>query len=183
MAANCDHGKKQRRWRADGRRSWLLDPAKSGGGPLYDIASHRIDVLNFLFGQPVKVAAQLSSLVHGGAVEDSATLLIEYAAGPRGIVDVRWHSRISRDEFRIVGTDGEMTLTPLSGPKLTYPGGEENLPAHANLHYPCVENFAGAVLDGSHLYASGESSIWTDWVTGQAMASGELPQTVVTISE
>ncbi|HYM13643.1 MAG TPA: Gfo/Idh/MocA family oxidoreductase, partial [Bryobacterales bacterium] len=28
----------------DGFRSWLLDPALAGGGPLYDIASHRIDV-------------------------------------------------------------------------------------------------------------------------------------------
>ncbi len=35
-----------------GSRSWLVDPAKAGGGPLFDIASHRIDVLNFLFGQP-----------------------------------------------------------------------------------------------------------------------------------
>jgi hypothetical protein len=24
-----------------------------------------------------------------------------------------------------------------------------------------------AVLDGAHLYASGESSVWTDWVTEQ----------------
>src|SRR5258708_16775309 len=27
-------------------RSWLIDPAKAGGGLLFDIASHRIDVLN-----------------------------------------------------------------------------------------------------------------------------------------
>lgn len=166
----------------DGRRGWLLDPAKSGGGPLYDIGSHRIDALNFLFGQPERVSAQLSALVHQGEVEDSATVLIEYAAGLRGIVDVRWHSRVSRDEFRIVGTDGAMTLTPLSGPALTYPGGEENLPAHANLHYPCVENFVSAILHGRHLYASGESSIWTDWVTDQAVRAASLPQTAVTIS-
>ena len=37
-----------------GSRSWLVDPAKAGGGPLFDIASHRIDVLNFLFGQPLR---------------------------------------------------------------------------------------------------------------------------------
>ena len=38
-------------------RNWLIDPAQAGSGPLYDIASHRIDVLNFLFGQPVRVSA------------------------------------------------------------------------------------------------------------------------------
>jgi predicted dehydrogenase len=154
----------------DGRRSWLLDPQKSGGGPLYDIASHRIDVLNFLFGEPVKVCGQISNVVHASAVEDSATVMIEYRSGVRGVVDVRWHSRVPRDEFRIIGVDGEMSLTPLSGPRLSYPGGSEELPAHANLHYPCVENFVSAVVDGAHLFASGESSVWTDWVTGQVLA-------------
>jgi 1,5-anhydro-D-fructose reductase (1,5-anhydro-D-mannitol-forming) len=155
----------------DGRRSWLLDPRQSGGGPLYDIASHRIDVLNFLFGKPVKVSGHLSNVVHASAVEDSATVLIDYENGVRGVVDVRWHSRTPRDEFRIIGVDGEMSLTPLSGPKLSYPGGTEDLPAHSNLHYPCVENFVSAVLDGAHLWATGESSIWTDWVTERALRS------------
>jgi len=154
----------------DGRRAWLLDPKKSGGGPLYDIASHRIDVLNFLFGKPVKVCGQVSNVVHAAAVEDSATVMIEYESGVRGVVDVRWHSRVPRDEFRIIGVDGEMSLTPLSGPRLSYPGGSEELPAHANLHYPCVENFVSAIVDGAHLFASGESSVWTDWVTGQVLA-------------
>jgi predicted dehydrogenase len=153
----------------DGHRSWLVDPTQSGGGPLYDIASHRIDVLNFLFGKPAKVSGHLSNVVRGLAVEDSATVMIDYENGVRGVVDVRWHSRTPRDEFRIIGVDGEMVLTPLSGPKLSYPGAAEDLPAHANLHYPCVENFVAAVLDGAHLYASGESSIWTDWVTERAL--------------
>lgn len=152
---------------ASGHGPWRLDPAMAGGGPLYDIASHRIDVLNFLFGQPVRAAAQAANAVHRYAVEDCATVLVEYAHGARGIVDVRWHSRVTRDECRIVGTDGELDLTPLNGPELRGPAGEEHLPVHANLHYPCVENFVSAVLDGAHLYASGESSIWTDWVTQQ----------------
>jgi 1,5-anhydro-D-fructose reductase (1,5-anhydro-D-mannitol-forming) len=152
----------------DGHRSWLVDPQQSGGGPLYDIASHRIDVLNFLFGKPARVSGHLSNLVRGLAVEDSATVMIDYENGVRGIVDVRWHSHAPRDEFRIIGLDGEMILTPLSGPTLRYPGATEDLPAHPNLHYPCVENFVAAVLDGARLYASGESSIWTDWVTERA---------------
>ena len=151
----------------DGGRGWLLDPALSGGGPLYDIASHRIDALNFLFGKPARVSGHLSNVVRGFKVEDAATVLIDYECGVRGIVDVRWHSRVPRDECRVVGVDGEMSLTPLNGPALTYPGHVEQAPAHSNLHYPCVENFVSAVLEGGPLYASGESSIWTDWVTEQ----------------
>ena len=151
-----------------GDRSWLIDPAKAGGGPLYDIASHRIDVLNFLFGQPQRVSAHLSNAVHHYGVEDNATVMIDYAGGVRGIVDVRWHSKIKRDECRIRGTEGEIDLTPLNGPELVYPGGRENLPPHANLHYSMIENFVDAVLNKAPLLSSGASSVWTDWVIEQA---------------
>ena len=151
-----------------GSRSWLVDPAKAGGGPLFDVASHRIDVLNFLFGQPLRVTGQLSNVVHHYAVEDNATVMIEYAGGVRGIVDVRWHSKVVRDECRIRGTDGEMELSPLNGPDLVYPGASENLPAHPNLHYPMLENFVDAVEGKGPLLASGASSYWTDWVTEKA---------------
>ena len=152
----------------DGNRSWLIDPAKAGGGPLYDIASHRIDVLNFLFGQPERVSAHLSNAVHHYAVEDNATVMIDYPGGVRGIVDVRWHSKVKRDECRIRGTEGEVDLTPLNGPELMYPGGSENLPPHANLHYPMIENFVDAVLGKAALFSSGASSLWTDWVIERA---------------
>jgi len=152
----------------EGGRSWLVDPAKAGGGPLFDIASHRIDVLNFLFGQPLRATGQLSNVVHHYAVEDNATVMIEYAGGVRGTVDVRWHSRISRDECRIRGTDGEMELSPLNGPDLVYPGGRESLPPHANLHYPMIENFVDAVEGKAALVSSGASAFWTDWVTERA---------------
>ena len=149
-------------------RSWLVDPAKAGGGPLYDIASHRIDVLNFLFGQPLRVSAHLSNVVHHYPVEDNATVMIEYADGVRGIVDVRWHSKVKRDECRIRGTEGEMELSPLNGPELIYPGGRESLPPHANLHYPLIENFVDAVSGNAALLATGASSCWTDWVMERA---------------
>jgi predicted dehydrogenase len=157
-------------WRGDDARfrGWLLDPAKAGGGPLYDIASHRIDVLNFLFGQPQRATGYLSNAVHHYAVEDNATVMIDYAGGVRGIVDVRWHSKVRRDECRIRGTEGEMELSPLNGPDLIYPGGHESLPPHANLHYPIVENFVDAVQGKAPLLASGASSFWTDWITERA---------------
>lgn len=155
---------------ADSHRSWRLDPARAGGGPLYDIASHRIDILNFFFGEPLPVAGHVSNVVHALAVEDSATVMIEYKSKLRAIVDVRWQSRIERDE-RIIGTEGEMDLTPLSGPALVYPGEHESLPAHSNVHYPCVKNFVDAVLDGAPLLSSGDTALWTDWVTAQAVVS------------
>jgi len=152
-------------------RAWLIDPAKSGGGPLYDIACHRIDLMNYLFGRAEKAIGALSTLVHPSAVEDNATVLIEYESGVRGIVDVRWHSKVVRDEFRIRGTEGELELSPLNSPSLVYPGGAEQLPPHANLHYPCIEDFVSAVTDGRAPRSSGITAMETDRVIGQCMVS------------
>ncbi len=76
---------------------------------------------------------------------------------------------MGRDQFRVIGTEGELSLDPLNGPELRVAGRVEMLPVHANVHYPLVENFVSAVLDGAPLACTGEEAAWTDWVTAQVM--------------
>ena len=161
-------------WLESPDRGWLKDPAVAGGGPLYDVGSHRIDACNFLFGRPLRATGLLSNALHELPVEDSATTLIEYAGGVHAVVDVRWNSRMNRDQFRVIGSEGEISLDPLNGPAFRWKdsGGrlrEVELPAHANVHYPAVENFASAVLDGAPVACPIDEAIWTDWVTQQVM--------------
>jgi hypothetical protein len=68
-----------------------------------------------------------------------------------------------------------MDLNPLNGPALVYPGGAEELPCATNVHYPCVQNFVAAVLDGAPLASTAESSLWTDWVLDQALRTRQSP--------
>ena len=172
--ANC-HG-----WLETEGREWLLDPALAGGGPLYDIASHRIDAMNFLFGRVERACGMLSNAVHQMSVEDSATVLLQLPAGVRGVVDVRWNSRVPRDQFRIIGEEGEINLDPLNGPDLHFYTREgsrvETLPPHANLHYPVVENFVDAVVtnDLARLACPADQGAWTDWTIEQVVRSHQL---------
>ena len=174
--ANC-HG-----WLPSQDRGWLCDPAMAGGGPLYDIASHRIDAMNFLFGKPEQAIGMLSNALHPLKVEDSASVLIRYPGGIHGYADARWNSHVSRDQFRIVGAEGEINLDSLNGPELRVAGRVEMLPPHANLHYPLVLNFAGAVAASSPaaVVCTGEQALWVDWVInkiviGQAMRPLHIP--------
>ncbi len=134
--ANCHS------WLEIAGREWLVDPALSGGGPLYDIASHRIDAMNFLFGKPERACGLLSNAVHRIAVEDSATVLMQFTGGVHAVVDVRWNSRVPRDQFRIIGENGGINLDSLNSPELRLrselPAADriELLPPHANLHFP-----------------------------------------------
>jgi len=152
---------------ADGHRAWLVERELAGGGPLFDIASHRIDLLSFFFGKPQRATGYATRAVQTYEVEDNATVLAEYAGGVRGIVDVRWHSRVDRDQCRIIGTDGVLELDPLNGGRLGTPKGDLDLPPHANLHFPIVEDFVDAVLDGKRPACPISEAIHTDWVTSQ----------------
>lgn len=162
-------------WLMSEERGWLRDPAMAGGGPLFDIASHRIDAMNFLFGRAESAKGTMSNAVHNLAVEDSATVLMRFAGGVHGVVDVRWNSRIPRDQFQVIGTEGEIGLDPLNGPelRLTTRAGTvvELLPPHKNLHYPLIENFVDAALanDPGRLACPAAQAAWTDWVIEQVV--------------
>ena len=156
-------------WLESEERGWLRDPKMAGGGPLYDVASHRIDALNFLFGRPERATGLRSNAVHALEVEDSATAMMSYVGGVHAVVDARWNSRVGRDEFRVVGTEGVIEMTPLNGPEIRWPGGVEQLPVAANVHLPLIENFVAAALDGAALVSPGREAVWTDWVTEQVM--------------
>ena len=165
-------------------RGWLKDPKMAGGGPLFDTGSHRIDAMNFLFGKPEGACGVRSNAVHRLAVEDSATVLMQYPEGIHGMVDVCWNSHVRRDGFRVIGTDGEMVLDPLNGPELridVHGGGSvEMLPPHANLHYPIVENFVDAVTanDAALLACPGEQGCWVDGVIERVVRKDAKPRTI-----
>jgi 1,5-anhydro-D-fructose reductase (1,5-anhydro-D-mannitol-forming) len=156
-------------------RHWFVEPEKAGGGPLPDVGSHRIDLLNYLFGPPASVFAEIGNQVHTYPVEDAATLVLTWADRKRAVLDVRWNSRIERDEFRIIGTEGELEMTPMNGAPLVFRTASETrveeLPPHANLHYPMIENFVSAVLDGAELVTSGRRAMQTDRVITAAYES------------
>jgi predicted dehydrogenase len=88
---------------------------------LYEWGIHFIDVMRFLFGDIAGVVARmhrLSPLVRG---EDLAVVLLDFAAGVTGIIDLSWTSyvsgpkRVTRgnlDPFTVEGDSGTVTFDP-----------------------------------------------------------------------
>jgi hypothetical protein len=74
---------------------------------------------------------------------------------------------VPRDEFRIRGTEGELELTPLNDPQLVSPQATEQIPTHVNIHYPCVEDFVSALLEGRAPVSSALTALPTEWVMEQ----------------
>lgn len=81
-------------------REWLTDP-QMVGWTLFETGSHRIDAVNFPFGEPQHACGIRSNAIQ---VEDSATVLMQYAGDAHGVVDVRWNLYLVRNCFRIIGS-------------------------------------------------------------------------------
>ncbi len=81
-----DSGQKQAAWRTD--------PARSGAaGSVGDIGTHAFNLAEFVTGQQVEaLAADLSSLVGGRALDDNAGMLLRFASGARGML---WASQVA----------------------------------------------------------------------------------------
>jgi predicted dehydrogenase len=70
--------------RAEG--SWRQDPRLGGGGALYDIGSHALDLLCYLGGPVATVQALVTTRVQDYEVDDVATALLELQSGAHGLM-------------------------------------------------------------------------------------------------
>lgn len=74
--------------------AWRTDPARSGAaGCVGDIGTHAFNLAEFVSGLQVeKLAADLSMLVSGRALDDNAGMLLRFANGARGML---WASQVA----------------------------------------------------------------------------------------
>ncbi len=145
---------------ADEPRRWLLDQAKSGGGPMMDFGCHRIEVLTNLFGPVGRITALESNTVFGRGVEDTAVASFQFEAGPLASVTVTHASIEPKDTLDIYGTKGSIHIAALNRGDITIKTGEtergESHPPHANVHQPLISDFANAVLQGAEPLVDGK---------------------------
>lgn len=97
--------------------SWFLDPARSGGGVLIDMAVHSVAFCRFFAGSAVEtVYAETGTFVHGErtAAEDTAVLTLRFANGVIGQCEDSWSLTGAMDSrFEIYGTRGRILVDNL----------------------------------------------------------------------
>jgi predicted dehydrogenase len=141
-------------------RSWLLDQAEAGGGPMMDFGCHRLEVLLDLFG-PVQEARGFPVNVRfqDRGVEDTCVARLRFARGPEAVLTVTHAAAERRDTFAIYGSEGSAHVGVLNDGVVRIVTGagtrEERHPPHPNLHQPLVEDFLAAVREGRDPAVSG----------------------------
>lgn len=87
---------------------------ESGGGCLFEMGSHAIDLVNFLIGVPDKVSGSLLNKVYSKNVEDIVSSSFYYNSGIAGTLYVNWCDPTYRkpsNKIEIFGSEGKMLVS------------------------------------------------------------------------
>lgn len=107
-------------WSGDGASAdnWRIDPRRAGGGALFDLAPHGLDLSAYLLGEPlVDVLAMGQGRVHGYGVEDGALLMARSRSGILVEMHVAYNcpETLPRRRLEVVGTAGMAVATDTMG--------------------------------------------------------------------
>jgi predicted dehydrogenase len=94
----------------DSKSSWR-GKRKTGGGCMYEFASHCIDLVIYLLGKPDKVMGSVMQRIYSSDAEDLVSSSFVYANGCSGIIMVNWSDETFRKPTNIVtifGTKGKI---------------------------------------------------------------------------
>jgi len=103
--SNCHNGSLggwfDKEWR------WMADPKIAGCGAFGDLATHALDILMWLFGDIVCVAADIK-IVTGryGDCDEAGEAMLKFATGVTGTLAGSWLDIADRAQLMITGTEG-----------------------------------------------------------------------------
>ncbi len=173
-------------WAAD---NWRVDRARAGGGALFDLAPHGLDLAAMILGERIgDVAALGQARVHRyaaehGAVEDGALLMARSAGGVLLQMHVAYNcpETLPRRRLEVVGDAGQIvavdTMGQVAGGSLwltdAADGVAREVPVPGAKRSPFlnqVEAFAGCVLAGEEFPFTPEHDLHTMGLLAKAQA-------------
>ncbi|HVU12227.1 MAG TPA: Gfo/Idh/MocA family oxidoreductase [Phototrophicaceae bacterium] len=159
MRARVAHSAALDHWFHDGS-AWFGDASLAGGGALFDLGCHTVDVMRWFLGEPVSVMAKAQNFSNAYPIDDNTVALVEFKSGAIGILDVSWVHRAGPNPLEIYGTEGYVgrsiapgTETLLNSSKLNALNGERSpyiLPTELPKALPMpFQQFVAACLHGT----------------------------------
>lgn len=118
MRARVAHSAALDRW-FKGGSLWFGDQKLAGGGALFDLGCHTVDVMRWFMGEPKTVTSRVSNVSGNYDIDDNSVMLIEFKNGALGVLDVSWVHRAGLNLTEIYGTEGGL-VRGLPGQRVTY---------------------------------------------------------------
>ena len=163
---------------ADAARSpqtlpWRVNPDVAGGGYFVDLASHMLDVLDYVLGPIHQVHGFASNQGHLYAAEDIVTGTFVFASGVHGVGTWCFTGFERWDHTEIVGSDGKLAYSTFDRQPiiLTTSNGTSEFayddPAH--VQQPLIQSVVDDLTGVGICPSTGESAARTSWVMDQML--------------
>ena len=133
----------------DGGSSWRSS-TETGGGAVFELASHAIDLVNYLIGEPDSVVGSSLNQIYSKNVEDAVSSTFLYRDGKSGSVYINWCEysyRKPANKVEIFGTKGKIIADQHSFKIfMTTPNEEHGFRAGWNIRY-ITDVYRNAAID------------------------------------
>ena len=154
-------------------RAWRFDPQVAGAGLFLDLASHCVDLLDFLVGPIVHVAG--FAINTGGAyvAEDVTSAAFEFENEVVGTGAWNFNAGSAKDLMVFTGSDGELCVPVfIDGDVVLSAGGEERVIPFRNpphVHQPLVQAIVDELRGSGRCESTGESAARASWALDRCL--------------
>jgi 1,5-anhydro-D-fructose reductase (1,5-anhydro-D-mannitol-forming) len=151
------------------KQTWRVNPAVAGGGYLFDLAPHTIDILDFILGKIADVHGFAANLGKLYAAEDTVAATFTFENGVVGTASWCFVAipQATVDSVEIVGTQGKITFpifdfTPIV---LQNSDGMQTfaLEKPQHIQQPLIQTIVDELLGKGECPAKGESGARPSW--------------------
>jgi 1,5-anhydro-D-fructose reductase (1,5-anhydro-D-mannitol-forming) len=156
--------------------TWYFDPSIAGGGLLFDVGSHSIDLVDFLLGPVTRVVG--TSMNTGGAyaADDLTRAAFSCGADIAGTGVWNFNADRLRDELRVLGTGGAIVTPILRDHDVLEVAANGQLTAHAvrnppHVHQPLIQTIVDELRGRGSCPSTGVSGARASWVLEQLATS------------
>ena len=151
---------------------WRVQPHLAGGGLFFDLASHTLDMLDYLLGPINEVQGFASNQAGHYPAEDIVTGSYKFESGVHGVGNWCFTAFENVDKNEIVGTQGKISFSTFGNDPViltTAKGKEEwSFEPLQHVHQPLVQTVVSELTGHSgHCPSTGVSGARTNWVMEQ----------------
>jgi len=105
MRARVAHSAALDRWFSGGS-SWFTDEKMAGGGALFDLGCHTVDVMRWFMGEPESLVARINNFSGAYNIDDNSVVTIQFKNKALGILDTAFVHRSGPNLMELYGTEG-----------------------------------------------------------------------------
>ncbi|MCC6453587.1 MAG: Gfo/Idh/MocA family oxidoreductase [Caldilineaceae bacterium] len=153
---------------------WRITPELSGGGFFFDLASHELDILDYLLGPITEAEGMTGNQAGLYAAEDIVTGTFRFASGVQGtgVWSFTVDAHEQRDQIELIGDKGRIQFAcfDLDRPVVVVRQGQTEekqftMPAH--VQQPLIQTVVDQLLGRGQCPSTGESGARASWVMEQ----------------